>query len=156
MTTQGDYYSAYTFFVRTCNSSTLGLHAYNVPTGCTQSSDTNCHSWNYIQILNPKTGNCMTWDQYGAAGGSNITFTPCDHTPATTNQLFKAKSMSFYESYPNPGPLSPIFFDQGSRNYTGSWSFFIGPDGKTPLIAPDGAAALGTEVQGFYIATTRK
>ena len=153
MLTRGDYYSAYTFYVRTCSSSSLALHPYNVPTGCTQSSDTNCHSWNYIQVLNQKTGHCMTWDQYGQ--NSAITFTPCDQAPAVPNQLFKAKSMSFYQDFSNPGPLSPLYRN-ATGQYENSFSFVVGPDGVTPLIGDGSDPSQGTLVSGFYIATTRK
>ena len=72
---------AYTFFVRNCSSSSLGLH----------DTPTNKNGWqsiDYIQIINPVTGHCMTWEQYGQP--SNISFVPCIHTPDTPVQLFSA------------------------------------------------------------------
>ena len=152
MTTQGDYYSAWTFYVRTCNSSSLALHSYVVPKGCDQDTS-NCHSFNYIQVINTKTGHCMTWTNYGQDSG--ISFAPCDHAPSIPNQLFKAKSMSFYQDFSNPGPLSPLFRN-ASGQYEGTWSFVVAPDGKTPLIGDGRDASQGTTVQGYYIATTRK
>ena len=63
--------------------------------------------------------------------------------------------MTFYESFNNPGPLSPLYRDANGV-YGGSWGFVVAPDGKTPLIGNGTDASQGTGVQGFYIATTRK
>ncbi|MCJ1324921.1 hypothetical protein MMC10_001583 [Thelotrema lepadinum] len=80
MFSKGDYYSAYTFFVRSCNSTTLGLHRTQDDSAQTITD--------YIQVVNQVTGNCMTWENYNEV--SNMTFAPCIHTPNTPAQLFSA------------------------------------------------------------------
>ena len=131
MFTQGDYYSAYTFFVRSCNSSSLAL----------QRSQKGQAITDYIQILNAKTGHCMTWELYGQI--SNITFTPCIHTPDTPAQLFAATQYTYQE------------YADASMGLVadGDWSFVITPDGHVGV----GQDAIdGTPVNGTYHATTRK
>ncbi|MCJ1331155.1 hypothetical protein MMC10_007842 [Thelotrema lepadinum] len=70
----------YTFFARSCNSTSLALQRH-------RDEDGGCNV-DYIQIINTVTGHCMTWEKYPKA--SNVSFAPCVHTPNTPAQLFSA------------------------------------------------------------------
>ena len=141
MTTQGNYHTAWSFFARTCNSTSLGVQYSRDPI-CNPSSP-NCVTTrtDYIQIINTKTGNCMTWDR--ANYNFRLSFVPCVHAPNTTDQLWKVQSTNDYSNRAH--------FDlYGQYGLT----FIIESDGKTPGIYtfdPD-----GTIVNATWIPTTSK
>lgn len=78
MYTQGNKHTAWEFFTRTCNSSSLNL--YKTRNGDNVSE--------YVQFVNTKTGNCMTWDKQSQDIPSYITFEPCNHAPIDASQFF--------------------------------------------------------------------
>ena len=131
MTLQGNHATAWTFFGRACNSSTLNLYSstYN-PSNCNpkKPSCTDAIRTDYIQVINTKTGNCMT-----NTGDSRLHFMPCNQSPTNQSQLWLMNATS------NDGGRAHFLFSLGSE-YDGP-TFIISTDRHYPGVSsfdPDG------------------
>ena len=133
MFAKGNYQSAYTFFVRSCSSTSLGLHR-------TQDTATQTIT-DYIQVVNQVTGNCMTWENYNQV--SNMTFSPCIHTPDTPAQLFSAAQTI------DQGTALARFGLVGDPQ----WFFMLTAAGK---IAVGGDAGSKARRTGIFYASSKK
>ena len=133
MTLQGNQATAWSFFARACNSSTLNLTSstYN-PSNCNprKASCTDAIRTDYIQVINTYTGHCMTGNSYYSP---RLTFAPCDQAPSNQSQLWLVNSTS------NDGGVAHFLFSLGSE-YDGP-TFIISTDRHYPGLSsfdPDG------------------
>ena len=93
------------FQFESCNSTTLGLKSSVFFAGCNHSG---CQSYyfNYIRIINPQTGHCLTGHALGKSNISELVPQNCNASPKNASQLFLA---SQEQTGPNDPGASAIY-----------------------------------------------
>ena len=94
-----------------------------------------------IQVLDPVTGNCLTWRDYGQP--SDLNFAPCVRAPDTLAQLFYAQTAVDAE-YPG----ASVYLVGPSND----WEFVVGRTGTVGVVET-GSEGDGTVVDATYRAT---
>ena len=68
-----------------------------------------------IQIIDPRSGRCMTWQDYGNdVTYSTMTFAPCNPAPKQPDQLFYAQERGVASALVSPiGPINAFALERG-------------------------------------------
>ena len=82
-----------TFKLKTCNSTSLGLSP-SVQSSCSHSGCYHTYT-DYVQIINPYTGHCLTTLNY-KANATKLGFQACDAAATTMYQLFETDQQVLY------------------------------------------------------------
>ena len=83
-----------TFYVKACNSTSLGVSSPQVQSSCSHSGCYHAYT-NYVQLINPSTGHCLTSLNYKAAA-SKLGFKTCDAAATNFYQLFETDQQVLY------------------------------------------------------------